>query len=497
MTVSDGASEIPPPPGWALFCLALGVFLLTSRGIQVGDALVHLDTARGLVERGGVALSFSGGGEETCGLVARGDDGASYSSLGPGMALAALPLVAAGSLLAPRNCTAGADRLGQDMQRAFEELPAVERIRLFRKINRDPRAWAFALLDPLCGAGVVLLLARLLLVLGLSAGALLFSSLVLMLASPLAVYAGSGWTQPLVALLLLGATLAWVQWLRRRRPADALVVGAWLAGAVLVRPDCLVMAVVFTAAMLSVRGQLGWRKLLGQLLGFSLPLGMALLLLAGWNLLRFGSLAPPACSLQLGGWSWRVFPSAFAGLLLSPNNGLVWYLPVVVVLAWALRPLWRSQRALLLLILALATAHWLLYSFWWDWNGRMSYGPRRLVPVIALLLVPVALVWQQGRWRRALALGLAVAGLLVQLPGLLLSAQHLPDVLPQQAWSVASWVTGWTVLLGHAWSVPSSSLWPDAVACLSGFLPPFLAGGVVSLVAGCWGLFAWARKAVF
>ena len=81
-----------------------------------------------------------------------------------------------------------------------------------------------------------------------------------------------------------------------------------------------------------------------------------------------------------------------AGLLFSPNRGLLIFSPVVALLALGLRPAmkegWRSPAAL---CLAAAAVQFLLYASYSVWWGGHTYGPRYMLDLLPLL-VPLAVV---------------------------------------------------------------------------------------------------------
>jgi hypothetical protein len=119
--------------------------------------------------------------------------------------------------------------------------------------------------------------------------------------------------------------------------------------------------------------------------------------------------------------AWPGTPvAAVLVLLLSPAAGVFWYCPTLVLSLCGLRPWWRAERrftAALLVACAGFTAFFCSLVFF---KGDLSWGPRYLTPVFAVLwvLVPAA-VALRPRWQVRLILGL---GLLVQL--LALSVDH-------------------------------------------------------------------------
>jgi hypothetical protein len=108
-------------------------------------------------------------------------------------------------------------------------------------------------------------------------------------------------------------------------------------------------------------------------------------------------------------------------MLLSPSRGLLVFSPFLVlavpgaVRAWR-RPGWEVLRPL---SVAVATVL-LLDSFWFDWWGGWSYGPRRLTdlaPALTVLAAP-AMAWAwDGAGRRALLLGAVAWSVALQALG--------------------------------------------------------------------------------
>jgi hypothetical protein len=88
--------------------------------------------------------------------------------------------------------------------------------------------------------------------------------------------------------------------------------------------------------------------------------------------------------------SFRFGPSALAGLLVSPNRGIVVFSPIVLVamagIPLAFKSGWRS--AVWWCALA-ALCQYLLYGSYTVWWGGHTYGPRYMLDILPLL-VPVA-----------------------------------------------------------------------------------------------------------
>ncbi len=119
--------------------------------------------------------------------------------------------------------------------------------------------------------------------------------------------------------------------------------------------------------------------------------------------------------------SHSTFLNGFAGLLVSPNRGLLIYTPWIVFSLWGLARLWMDRRLAWGRYLAIALAAIFSgHARFWGWWGGWCYGPRYLtdiLPFLAFLLVPVwARIRTSSRLRVVFALSV-LAALWVQVVG--------------------------------------------------------------------------------
>lgn len=182
----------------------------------------------------------------------------------------------------------------------------------------------------------------------------------------------------------------------------AVAASACAALGVMARPTMVVFAVVALRYM--------WRERRTQLWTFlALPLSGAVLLLA-YNLILVGGI--------LGGYGGSddvlVLPkfANLAGLLVSPNRGLLIYTPAAALaLLGVLQP---ARRGWLRYLGIGIGGYLLLYASFKGWSGGSTYGPRMLVdalPAMVLCAVPVVERWmafRMGRWALLLLVGWGV-----------------------------------------------------------------------------------------
>jgi hypothetical protein len=194
-------------------------------------------------------------------------------------------------------------------------------------------------------------------------------------------YGRDFFTEPLVALGI-------VVMAERALAGRELQAGAALALAVLARPQSAVF-VPLLWAFLAARG--GGRGAVPSILRTLPPLVIAAAVTVAYNLVRFGD------ALEFGykepvdpGFTTPLWEGA-RGLLLSPEKSIILFAPAIVLVPFALAALWRAGRAAFaLLLIALFAATFVLAATWHSWMGGWSWGPRLVIPGVAIVLVALA-----------------------------------------------------------------------------------------------------------
>ena len=257
-------------------------------------------------------------------------------------------------------------------------------------------AAAAASLMPLVGGALAAALLQLGRRLGAPTPAALLVAVGTVLGTYLLPYGRDFFTEPLVALGL-------VVMVERALAGRELQAGAALAFAVLARPQSAAFAPLLFGFLL-------WRGASLKAIARTLPpLALAALVTVAYNLHRFGDplqfgYKPPADP----GFTTPLLEGA-GGLLFSPEKSLFLFAPAIVLVPFALVALWRRDRPTAALLLALFAAVFGLAATWWSWQGGWSWGPRLVIPGVALLLVAL------GPWIGADRARLRLAGALFAL----------------------------------------------------------------------------------
>lgn len=304
-----------------------------------------------------------------------------YSFYGLGTSLAFLPLVAAGELLHQGKLLIG-------------------------------------LLEPIVTALSVLVLYQVLRALGVARR----RSLVLALAYGLGTlawhYAIVVFGEPLVGLGMLLALLTMLTYRRTGQARWVALSSAAVGLTVLTRWDSLLLIglpLTVYAAVVVTRRASTLAAQANAAIAWALPLTAALAVNLGYDWLRYGN------PFSLGyaetpGFSTPIL-TGLIGLLFSPGAGLFVYTPALLLIPLGYARFFRTWAAEGVLIAVLVVGRLLFFARWWDFDGH-SWGPRFLVPLLPLLLIPIAFI-HFGAILRAIATVLISAGVLIQVLGIL------------------------------------------------------------------------------
>lgn len=322
-------------------------------------------------------------------------------------------------------------------------------------------------------------------------------------ATPALVYAKNFYSEPLGALGYAVASLGLARALTRRRAVDALLAGAGIALAALVKTSLVIVAPILVLVLWGYTWNRRWRLALWA----CVPMVSALAVTGWFNWVRFGDLTYSG----YGGESFSTFPLlGAAGLLVSPGRSVFAYAPILLA---AVPGLWllRQPRGLRWWLMGASLTLLLLHGAWVAWWGAWAWGPRLLVPTLPWLCLGLvgALRWAAGRGWANMALGaLAALGILVQVPGALVSRITFfwdvmertgPGVNPDEIanWDVRYWMPLGSLRLAQAGNLDVA--WKPSLAApidWVGLGLTFLGLGlVVALAVVVWRGGRWARWA--
>jgi len=226
-------------------------------------------------------------------------------------------------------------------------------------------------------------------------------TLLLVFTTPLWHYSKTLFPEPLCALGLITA----FGLIRFGRPLLAGLVWGFLLS---VRLDLFIMIPCWFVFM----PDRSWKNISRFVLGL-IP---GIILVAGYNYARFGSIVTTGFGDPDERFSTPLL-LGLGGLLFSPGKSIFLYAPVLLLLPVAWWKFKKIEPHSAWLILSSALVYTVLHAKWYAWMGGWCWGPRRLVPLLPLLFVPLLMLeGRQTRWRRLL-LGFGLLGLLVNFLG--------------------------------------------------------------------------------
>jgi hypothetical protein len=384
--------------GLGVFLLVLGVGLATGSGhLSVQDEVGLYHMTASVLETGSFSVprSVNTGG----GFV--GLDGRYYTPFGIGQPLLAAPLLAWARILLPPRAQ-----------------PYLE-VTVLLAFN------AFV------SAATAAVLAVFLMELGASRRRAVVLALVAALATHALAYGRTYFAEPLTGLLGLLVVRS-LGLARQGLPGHALAAGVLAGYAVLVRFFSVLLLPVYALYLLGP-APARWRRTFTFTAAAAVFVLISLwrnhVLLGAWDQTGYRYL--PDGSVR--GFTHPLLPG-LAILLLAPGKSLFVFAPPVLLGLWCW-PAWLRRRpAEALLVLAVAAVYLAGYAQWCSPEGGASWGPRFVVPVVPLLMLPLA----EAAWSRckstALA-GLAAAGLAVGLLALPVDAARRMGARAQELYT--------------------------------------------------------------
>ncbi len=286
----------------------------------------------------------------------------------------------------------------------------------FREVPRDSSGedptfrWAGAVLAAITAA-TALLLDRFGRTLGLSPARARCAALIFSVTSPALSYQKQDFAQPLAALWLLCAVMAWHRLGSDRRMRTIAAFAGALGLLVMTRSECLLFVVpLLVAASAKGDGKVPI-SLRAPLTTIALLLPFVLTHLA-FGYLETGGLGPGRGAEWFSGYRPDGPLVALAGLWISPARGLVVFFPLTVFVPVGLARMRRAIGDRLPLLLAALVAVWSVgFATWPSWAAGDSWGCRFFVPLLPLLAL--AAPWPAERPEGAIPRTLRVAAIAV------------------------------------------------------------------------------------
>lgn len=421
----------------SLFCLQI---LFLEGHINTPDGQVMFDVSAAMLDKNAADISPIFGKEFGGSRSLRADNTRFYSKYGLGLSLMALPTLLLGDLLEPlvqKNDVKIFWHYEDQLAQINSKYSGAEFSRVVW-YDRDikPYSWPLRIYFAtwtncwiVAGIGAVLYL------LGMSYGWGIAVSLGIAFSAnfttPLWHYAGEFFSEPLSAFCLVLLLYCWRISFRHK---ERRCFHAWLGGFALGFAVLTKAANIGVAPWAGIYAMLGlsdarfsrrdrWRWILAMGLGIAGPL----LLFLVYNYSRYGFFFETGYRDEARSFTTPLLTGLY-GLVFSPGRGILWYFPAVILGVLGYKRFLREERADAVFVGGVGLTWLGLYAKWSAWEGGWCWGPRFLVPIIPLMLLPAASLvkdlWRCGAAQRALITLVGTVAFLVAMSGVMVN--YLP-----------------------------------------------------------------------
>jgi hypothetical protein len=392
-----------------VYLLFLSIYLVGASGhFYSSEEIAAYITAKSMVDDHDLSVSRIND-------TVRGRNGAYFSVFGLGESVAAAPLYAGGAVV---------DRWAPSRVREYFKGHETFYGNQERFAGTVPIFFA-SLLNKFIAPLICVLVFMLLLEFGFSRRVSFLTTLLLGLGSAVFVSAHEFFQHPLETVMLLGAIYVLISHRTEPRARHALLAGAFLAFGIFTRTNLLLVAPWIALYLIAITRKarpagdgaepagarapvfagiahrFGLRRInahtLRCLLAFIVPCAIALAVMMFLNYWRYNNALSfnPVAAEQ--GFSISTVPVALYGYLVSPGRSIFLYSPPLVLALFGARRFYDLHRAEALLFGAIACTFLLSYSTFALWDGGWAWGPRYMLPLVPLLIIPAAYVLQTRR----------------------------------------------------------------------------------------------------
>jgi hypothetical protein len=371
--------------------LCLLVYLFSAKGyIVASDTLFSLGTAQSLIDHGRLDIPYAAD------YTLKSHDGKSYSKYGFGLPMYYIPLVAASEELSK-----------------LTHLPQFDLVGLLISFANIP----FAMLT-------LILYAKLLKLLKVNEAHILLLLLALGLGTLVWEYSGIDPSEEMQMGLLMLA----IYGVMRGSPKATIFGGIGFGWLFLVKQVYLLFFPFLLLYLITRPGE--WRHRIRNSALFTFPLFLAGCFDAWLNLIRFGNPLESGYGSEASRFIFSQLPMTIPKLLVSLDKGLFIFCPILILglLGWKqfASKYWSEASLCGCMILV----NFAISAAWWSWMGGWSWGPRLLVPLIPLWLLPVAFWLDKRRSKVSFRVFVALLfiSIIVQIPGVLVRDQEIHQI---------------------------------------------------------------------
>lgn len=196
-----------------------------------------------------------------------------------------------------------------------------------------------------------------------------------------------------------------------------LIIAGILLGAGITVKETMVLFAPLAAAYAII----GRSSKVKRSLVFGIPVVAGCLICLIYNFIRFENCLDfgyTGQTMQLG--MTTPLPEGLFGLLFSSGRSIFLYNPVLVLAIPAIPAFFRRFPKEGLLLFGVCLVNILFISKYWTWGGSWAWGPRFLLIMVPLMILPIAVIMDQlrkDRLKKYIAILIVIVSIAVQIPG--------------------------------------------------------------------------------
>jgi hypothetical protein len=411
----------------SLFLYFLCLYIMTAHGIRSWDNVLHYEKAYNFIKNGSLSLpdAYNPEGMKFGSAWFKvGENEKIYTtSQADGLSVAAMPFCFIGmgidKLKHVDNLKVEADKLRKiwKVKENDEELFSYG-VQHFNLINKLPSAFFSTLVNSFAVAFLILIFFNFCYRLTNSKEKAFVSTLLLGNASIIWVYSGAFWSQTIVALCLFAA-FYFIYVSKEENNIKFLIYAGIFAGySYITRHDSVLSLPFFVFYVISMN----WgekKEILKRFSFFVLPLFIFLFLQLGWNYHRFGSML--AASVGSPTFKLLFFNRNLPVLLFGFSKSIFLFSLPLILSIIGFKKFFKEHKLETVTLTGISLTYLIAFSAFGSGVGMIdaAWGPRHLVPIIPLLMLPVcAFVGLKG-WKKIITLIFFIFGLAIQILGVI------------------------------------------------------------------------------
>ena len=115
-------------------------------------------------------------------------------------------------------------------------------------------------------------------------------------------------------------------------------------------------------------------------------------------------------------WNIKSVPANLSALFFSPAKGIFFYSPTILIAITGIKKMWKKHKRFTVSALILACSYSFVISANFAWHGSLwSMGPRYVLPVVAILYIPIIECTLGKRFKYIIIIGLMLQLLLMSV----------------------------------------------------------------------------------